>query len=724
MFVPERMKTNAYRVLGLAADATLSEIHRAAGSMRRAVSLGVAKTTDADLPLLGEISRTESDIRSAIGRLENPTQRLSDRLFWFHRPLEVVNAQASVRPNNPNESARAHDEALRNIFAAFESGFADIGVSAWINALQRWHLVVSEDDYWAYIVELERQGAFEPAAFPSELDALRDEAVGLAAEPLIVAGRDALARDDSSTVRRILAALEVLHNTGPWSGIAQQDIAAPAVERLRASCDAVREEFGSKIVREQDSGELNKPTCAAAVKRFRDDIEPVLNQVLEFLPPHHEAAQRSRELAALCLSAIAADYTWADDFIASEALNEEALRLGQDTLGAIRIERGLAEVREAARKQRISETLTPTISAAIDRLRELCLAIREEYSSKIIREQNTGKHNKSICDEALERFRAEVKPALGHVLGLLPPDHDAALQARDEVALRLNAIATDYTWADDFILSEKLRNEALLLAHDLQLINLIEEGLAETREAARQQRLFGEPISSAPSLFTLNGFGVTLYGNSDYDKETQSFATTHYIVAFFFPLFPIGRYRVINAEGSQYRFLGKLPLRPFDRWHLGIAATVILAMIVTSSFSRQDSNVSYPPSANGSTQSSPTSSAPISRRSQLSALKARIDAGRSQMAVLKSQLQPVIDEITSLDTQMEPLKADLKSLDEQQKAGVQIDIDGYNATVKTYNSLLAKQRALIAANRTDLKTYGDLGDQDSALVKQYNALLK
>src|ERR1700694_3233589 len=79
MFVPDRLKTNAYRVLRLSADATLSEIHKAAASMRRATALGIAGTTEADMPVLGEISRTEAEIRAAIGRLENPVQRISDR---------------------------------------------------------------------------------------------------------------------------------------------------------------------------------------------------------------------------------------------------------------------------------------------------------------------------------------------------------------------------------------------------------------------------------------------------------------------------------------------------------------------------------------------------------------------------------------------------------------------------------------------------------------------
>ena len=81
-----------------------------------AVSLGVANTTEADVPLLGEISRTEADIRAAIGRLENPTQRLSDRLFWFHLPLAFGDAKSPVRPSELDGAAWSHDEALRGLF--------------------------------------------------------------------------------------------------------------------------------------------------------------------------------------------------------------------------------------------------------------------------------------------------------------------------------------------------------------------------------------------------------------------------------------------------------------------------------------------------------------------------------------------------------------------------------------------------------------------------------
>jgi chromosome segregation ATPase len=84
----------------------------------------------------------------------------------------------------------------------------------------------------------------------------------------------------------------------------------------------------------------------------------------------------------------------------------------------------------------------------------------------------------------------------------------------------------------------------------------------------------------------------------------------------------------------------------------------------------------------------------------------------------------VIDELTNIKGRIEALSAELKSLDDRQKAGLEIDIDDYNAKVKSHNSLVNKQRALIAANRDEMQTYNDLDEKDSAMVEQYNSLLR
>jgi hypothetical protein len=968
MFVPDRLKTNAFRVLRLSADATVSEIHKAAGSMRRAVSLGVATTTEADMPLLGEISRTEAEIRAAIGQLENPTQRLSERLFWFHLPPKSRDAKPPAHPSEPDGVAWGHDEALRGLFAAVEVGFDDVGVPVWVRALRAWHQVVSNDDYWAHIVEFEQRGAFEPAAFPSEIDALRGNAVELAAEPLVMAARDALASSDTTTVRRILTSLEELADTGPWAAISQHDIASPAVERFRAMCRAVREELGSKILQERDAGERNKSACEAELKRFRAEIEPALNKVLQLVPSNQEGAQQSREEAALCLSGIAADYTWANDFIAAEKLREEALSLAHGTLVAIRIEDGLERIRESALKQRADE---------VERFRALCRTIREELGSKIIRERGmVAERNNSICDAELKRFRTEIAPGLNKVLRLVPSNQEGAQQSREEAALCLSGIATDYTWADNYIVAEKLREEALSLADGTPVAIRIEDGLEQIREETRKQRAIGSSVDAFVQLCRsisaecwkkiqghdrLQNLAILKAAFTDYQRQVSpwfaiicdshpdntaiimkarnaaaesltslaggfihmhDFATAKRLGLRALPLVfdddkleaeirrqldyiaseeqkaqkstprPTARtdtQRPADGAGGNKKWSAPPPEKAVPGSRMWLKTIVVgiggLSLLIVISFLFQAVNgPGWRPSASGSNPppegrseykqiapaaqnsnvrpaapsttrlatTSQTSQASIaesaeltgtysgvvqnltagvsadftilvternraiqgcmevkpplfgsgplrgttnglnfsfviasnsmqlefdgqrnatnlsgtylvsnhdggskqngtfvlhkisaeglssgftisncrndapraSASAELSALKARIESGRSQMAVLKKQLQPATEEITSLNAQMETLEAELKSFDEQQKAGNQIDIDRYNAKVRAHNALLAKQRALIATNSSDLQTYNDLVTQDSVLVKQYNALVK
>ena len=86
--------------------------------------------------------------------------------------------------------------------------------------------MTSDDDYWFLSLINEDQGMFEPPATTQEVDAVRADAVRIAAEPLIIAAREAaLSIDDRDTVRRVLAALAELRSTGPWVSAAMQDVA-------------------------------------------------------------------------------------------------------------------------------------------------------------------------------------------------------------------------------------------------------------------------------------------------------------------------------------------------------------------------------------------------------------------------------------------------------------------------------------------------------------------
>lgn len=99
--------------------------------------------------------------------------------------------------------------------------------------------------------------------------------------------------------------------------------------------------------------------------------------------------------------------------------------------------------------------------------------------------------------------------------------------------------------------------------------------------ANQNKALYGglEPISSTPTLYTINGFGFTLYGSTDFDPVSRSHMATYYFTALFFPIFPISRYRVIQ-DGNSYRFLGKGPLRQFDKIHLAVSIVLIATAFI------------------------------------------------------------------------------------------------------------------------------------------------
>lgn len=545
--------------------------------MRRAATLGMATTTEADIPALGQAPRTDADVRSAVGRLANPLQRLSDRVFWFYEPTESV-VQVS--------DSAGHDRALRELYRAFQGNLDDSGVAAWVSALRGWHAIVRDDVYWSIALAHEEQCGFEPVAIPSEVEAVRADAVRIAAEPLIMAGRAALAADHGGSVRRILAALDGLTDTGPWAAIAVEDIAAPAIEQFRRLCQAAREQYGRRIVREQDAGEQNKSVCEDALANFRGKVQPALDRLSRFLPQEHGLSQHVREHAAIYLSGIATDFTWANEFVLSEQLQQEALALARNTFGAVQIEENLGQVRQSARKQRVFGSL--------------------------------------------------------------------------------------------------------------------------------------KPIASAPSLSTINGCGFTVYGSSEPDTETHSYVTTYYFVFLFIPLFPIARYRVVAAGSNRYRFMGKLPLRTIDRWHLAIVLIIFAAMFVNASPRSEQTSGSVATPTN-----QPAAYAPSAPRvSQVSRLKERIDRIRRQISVIEARLQPVIGEIKDLNARLNKLATDLKAMDDLKSSGSPADIDAYNAKVDAYNRDLERRKALLAANRDDLRQYEDLSKEDAALVEEYNGLLK
>lgn len=198
-------RLNAYRVLRIPASASAAEINQAAARMRRAEP-ELKRTSRNDVVELGEAPRGDADISAAVARLADPVKRLTDRLLWF--------CSLPIPGHGPHISSAmdpaGHDGALRALFDAMQGDLDEPGLEAWVKALRAWHAVTSDDDYWFLALMNEDQGNFERPATQAEVESLRASAVRLAAEPLILAARKALAADDPDAVRRVRNALSEL----------------------------------------------------------------------------------------------------------------------------------------------------------------------------------------------------------------------------------------------------------------------------------------------------------------------------------------------------------------------------------------------------------------------------------------------------------------------------------------------------------------------------------
>src|SRR5262249_34850739 len=68
-----------------------------------------------------------------------------------------------------------------------------------------------------------------------------------------------------------------------------------------------------------------------------------------------------------------------------------------------------------------------------------------------------------------------------------------------------------------------------------------------------------QPITAPPALTTVNGIGMSVYGNRDYDAETRTYVKTQVFCLLFLPLFCVKAFRVADAPQGWY-FIGRVPL--------------------------------------------------------------------------------------------------------------------------------------------------------------------
>ena len=119
-----------------------------------------------------------------------------------------------------------------------------------------------------------------------------------------------------------------------------------------------------------------------------------------------------------------------------------------------------------------------------------------------------------------------------------------------------------------------------LVLRDLQGKKLNEPNKDEINLSHRFPDL--KPVSSSPTLFSINGIGFGLNGSRDRDEQTQTYIATWCVIVFFIPVLPLKAYRVARAEGGGWYFIGREPLSAFAKTWNTFFLFATVALIVFS----------------------------------------------------------------------------------------------------------------------------------------------
>lgn len=358
----EPVARNSYRLLGLPGRASQSAIHDAAAATRRALKLGIRRSTLWDLPFLDDVALSEGNIQGAVGKLTNPNDRLRERLFWFYNPEEVLRDlslssldETAEQLLDASEPTARHDAALCMLVAAVVFDPQLLEQNRWVRSFELWWEIIESDDYWAALLDAEIEGDFEPFATLAEVEELREQTPRLLADILAITAKDAVARDARATCQR---ALQVLADTGfPQSVLSevQEEVLGPVEDAFEALCTEVRRECGENVKQDDRSVAANRVVCQRAVARFYAEIVPGLKRIIELAGRDSDYTFRAQEAASECLYGLAINHPWADEFVTAEELLQKAKMFAPpNSIVAGRIEMQLDRIAPHARQQRLA----------------------------------------------------------------------------------------------------------------------------------------------------------------------------------------------------------------------------------------------------------------------------------------------------------------------------------------------------------------------------------
>jgi len=733
---PDLYRYNAFRVAGLTIEASHRDVARRVKLLQMKTKLeGTAAIQSGPEALLP--TPDLDTIRATSQVLLDAEQRFLHEIFWFWPDEEEagINIQLGADLDGGTQShsiSTIHNQAVLASVTAADLEYADANAGPlieaerqrlwahWKQAGTAWLAILKDERFWRFLSE-RAEALDDPRLDPSTVADLRSALPrGLAKMHAIQAVRvierqgQGIAAQHASWVRRF----------APESA---DDILLDCSKPLRDQVAVLSARLESQI-------RTQVPQIPDAVRSFLKEVIPLVRTVSAILGSKSVISRNLSDTVADGAAAALVRYcNETGDYEATADLLQEVQPLARSVAVVERVTRNLA----AARENSWNKLYIDPLAEKLEEISNAELTAAEKFSR--------------IKTEAVPLFR-RLQDAMGQ--------KDPVPLASKMIAAALRSISVElHNTTRQFQLAFEAIDLAVTLCIDEELAAKLEEDWATAEEHAYQARLTKdlEPIGAAPTLYTLNGWGTTLYGVSDRESRTGSYVATRYFTAFFVPLFPLARYRVRHLGNGQYQFLGKAPFRRFDKVHVAAFLVVVVLLLISISQSGSTQNISTPRSADstavapstpstdsaapGATQRqsselprrspwpestvgqpgsySPSSSLQADERPRL---KQEIEDGRAQVTAMKHELESIRQELDTIKVDLDTRKAAIDGTERLMRLGADIDDLEYKRSISEYNDAVRRFNRLLQEGKEKARLHDLLVDEINEKIRQYNRL--
>jgi hypothetical protein len=692
---PHVYRQNAFRITGLLPDASIRDIKRRIDDLKHADEMGDAEEEHSHAFALHP-PPTIDQIRDAALRLQDPERRIIEEFFWFW-PMEWGNGKQdpalhaltqgdnktpfrmwkkALSSDDPEETiVSKHNLAVMYQMAALDGELKSVKKSLTEDSLARideywrtsfiwWEELSKAETFWSLISARIRM-LNEPrlttgfsrrlrATFPQAMDKIN----AMLAVQYIESGNAQLAQKHIAFMYETHQGLDNVSKT-----------LALVTDPLRARiCDAI-----DKAIHIADQS----PTRAvrAAEDLFKAIHQP-LSIIMEILP------REDHDRIDLCDAVAEAALDCSNAFVREEHDPEQCLAILEEA-------QSIAGSQES--RQKIADIIEIARGATL--LQPILTACENALNAAQSRPENALSVANDLLAQVKEAQQQIEKPGISS---------EIRHRAKNEIAATLMQCAIIFgNKTEKWTPCVEYLQRSLSMAVDADLKKHINRNL---QIAQHNSRVFDnlETISSVPSLSTTNGIGFTLYGSTDHDTVTGSYLSTYYFVFLAIPIFPICRYRVIPT-GNGYRFLGKAPLRTFDKWHIFTVLALLASFIIIYALMENNTGSAVRSSSPSYTPSRNTTSAPPVRYTPpaRSSLSIEINDGKARARQMEAQLDDLDNRLDQMDRQMKSYGLSGSTYD-------------YNRLVPTFNALVNERNQLYGQ-------YERLISDINTKVRQYNS---